>query len=433
MNTIYIDSKDGTTKVSIVEDDRLVEYYKEDSNKSKLLGNVYRGRVVNVLQGMEAAFVDIGVGRNAYLFIKDALNREQLLLKESITIGDLLKKGDEIIVQVIKEPLENKGPKVTTHISIPGRHMVLTPYSSKINVSKKIKEKDELTRLKLLGREIMIDQMGMIFRTVSSEKDPLVLKEEYEELVKIYVDIQNEKNFLPTPKLLYRELDLVEQTIRDYFNVSSTEIVVNDKDIYKYIINLDNLGDTNFSNKIKYQSDYDMEYHMNIQIDMKDALSRRVNLPSGGYIVIDETEALTAIDVNTGRYVGTLTLEDTILRTNIEASIEISRQLRLRDIGGIIIIDFIDMKKKEFVDIVMGKLETAFKKDKNKPYIVDITKLSLVEVVRKKNRPTLDTKTTYICPTCNGRGRIRKNEAWQQVLNLLNYFGVEPLNMGFKA
>ena len=154
-----------------------------------------------------------------------------------------------------------------------------------------------------------------------------------------------------------------------------------------------------------------MDYHMNIQIDMKEALSRRVQLPSGGYIVIDETEALTAIDVNTGRYVGTLTLEDTILRTNIEASIEIARQLRLRDIGGIIIIDFIDMKKREFVDIVMGKLEDAFKKDKNKPYVVDITKLSLVEVIRKKNRPTLDTKTTFICPTCNGRGRIRKNEA----------------------
>lgn len=411
MNTIYIDSKDGVNKISIVENDRLVEYYREDNSKAKLLGNVYRGRVVNVLQGMEAAFVDIGVGRNAYLFIKDALNKEQLYSNEKYTIDDVVKKGDELIVQVIKEPLENKGPKVTTHISIPGRNMVLTPYSNKVNVSKKIKDKDEIHRLRSLGHRVMKDKMGMIFRTVSNGRSDDILESEYEKLVEIHREIEGERNFLPTPKLIYRELDLIDQIIRDYFNIQTTKIIVNDKEIYQYIIKQHDLLEVDFQNSIKYDSQYDMDYHMNIQIDMKEALSRRVQLPSGGYIVIDETEALTAIDVNTGRYVGTLTLEDTILRTNIEASIEIARQLRLRDIGGIIIIDFIDMKKREFVDIVMGKLEDAFKKDKNKPYVVDITKLSLVEVIRKKNRPTLDTKTTFICPTCNGRGRIRKNEA----------------------
>ena len=411
MNTIYIDSKDGVNKISIVENDRLVEYYREDNSKAKLLGNVYRGRVVNVLQGMEAAFVDIGVGRNAYLFIKDALNKEQLYSNEKYTIDDVVKKGDELIVQVIKEPLENKGPKVTTHISIPGRNMVLTPYSNKVNVSKKIKDKDEIHRLRSLGHRVMKDNMGMIFRTVSNGRSDDILESEYEKLVEIHREIEGERNFLPTPKLIYRELDLIDQIIRDYFNIETTKIIVNDKEIYQYIIKQHDLLEVDFQNSIKYDSQYDMDYHMNIQIDMKEALSRRVQLPSGGYIVIDETEALTAIDVNTGRYVGTLTLEDTILRTNIEASIEIARQLRLRDIGGIIIIDFIDMKKREFVDIVMGKLEDAFKKDKNKPYVVDITKLSLVEVIRKKNRPTLDTKTTFICPTCNGRGRIRKNEA----------------------
>lgn len=412
MNKIYIDSKDGINKISIVEDDRLVEYYKEDNNKSKLLGNVYRGRVVNVLQGMEAAFVDIGVGRNAYLFIKDALTRDQLYSKEKYSIDDVVKKGDDIIVQVIKEPLENKGPKITTHLSIPGRNMVLTPYSNKVNVSKKIKDRDEITRLRTLGYKVMVDNMGMIFRTVSNNRADHILELEYNKLVDVFREIEAERNFLPTPKLIYRELDLIDQIIRDYFNIDTTGIIVNDKDIYQYILRQNNLLEVDFQNNVKYDSSYDMDYHMNIQMDMKEALSRKVSLPSGGYIVIDETEALTAIDVNTGRYVGNLTLEDTILRTNIEASIEIARQLRLRDIGGIIIIDFIDMKKKEFADIVLGKLESAFRRDKNKPYVVDITKLSLVEVIRKKNRPTLDNKTTLICPTCNGRGRIRKNEAW---------------------
>lgn len=411
MNTIYIDSRDGVNRICIVEDGRLVEYYKEDTGRHRLLGNVYRGRVVNILRGMEAAFVDIGEDRNAYLNVKDALGREMMYSKEKLTIDQVLKQGEDIIVQVVKEPLGNKGPKVTTHLSIPGRYMVLTPYSNRVNISKKIRDQDEIERLRHLGKEIERERMGMIFRTVSQGVESDLLREEYNDLVRKFEAIEGERNYLPTPKLIYSEPVLVLQILRDYFDESKTDVVTNSRDILEYLKTTTKLRDYNLGDRLTYDPNYNMDYHMNIQIDMKEALSRMVQLKSGGYIVIDETEALTAIDVNTGKYVGNLTLSDTIVRTNIEAAVEIARQVRLRDIGGIIIIDFIDMKVQDNIDIVLGKLDKEFRKDKNKPYVVGMTKLNLVEVVRKRNRPTLDKETTIVCPTCNGRGRIRKNEA----------------------
>lgn len=411
MNTIYIDSRDGVNRICIVEDGRLVEYYKEDTGRHRLLGNVYRGRVVNILRGMEAAFVDIGEDRNAYLNVKDALGREMMYSKEKLTIDQVLKQGEDIIVQVVKEPLGNKGPKVTTHLSIPGRYMVLTPYSNRVNISKKIRDQDEIERLRHLGKEIERERMGMIFRTVSQGVESDLLREEYNDLVRKFEAIEGERNYLPTPKLIYSEPVLVLQILRDYFDESKTDVVTNSRDILEYLKTTTKLRDYNLGDRLIYDPNYNMDYHMNIQIDMKEALSRMVQLKSGGYIVIDETEALTAIDVNTGKYVGNLTLSDTIVRTNIEAAVEIARQVRLRDIGGIIIIDFIDMKVQDNIDIVLGKLDKEFRKDKNKPYVVGMTKLNLVEVVRKRNRPTLDKETTIVCPTCNGRGRIRKNEA----------------------
>ncbi len=411
MNTIYIDSRDGVNRICIVEDDRLVEYYKEDTQRHRLLGNVYRGRVQNILQGMEAAFVDIGEEKNAYLNIKDALDMEMMYKKEKHAINQVLTQGEDIIVQVVKEPLGNKGPKVTTHLSIPGRYMVLTPYSNRVNISKKIRIQEEIDRLRSLGKDIQTKQMGMIFRTVSNGVESELLSEEYTELVDIFESIEAEKNYLPTPKLIYSEPVLILQILRDYFDETKTNVVTNNKELLKRLKTTSKLKDYNLQDRLTYDPLYNMDYHMNIQMDMKEALSRRVQLKSGGYIVIDETEALTVVDVNTGKYVGFITLDDTIVRTNIEAAVEIARQIRLRDIGGIVIIDFIDMKSKDNIDIVLKNLEKEFRKDKNKPYVVDITKLSLVEVVRKRNRPTLDKETTLVCPTCNGRGRIRKNEA----------------------
>jgi ribonuclease G len=407
MNYIFIDSGETSNRVGIVEDNRLVEFYSEDVNNESLLGNVYRARVVNVLQGMDAAFVDIGIGKNAYLHLKDALNLERLYTKQKYEINDVIRAGDDLIVQVIKEPLGSKGPKVTTHISIPGRYIVLTPFSNKVNVSRKIKSKDEIERLKIIGNTIKIDDMGIIFRTVSEGIEDHYLEEEYETLCDIYNKIEGERNFLPTPKLLYKDINMVYQIVRDNFNEKNTKIIINNQEIYNNILLLDDYFSCNLEGNINLDLSFTIEDDMKVQMDIKEALERKVTLNSGGYIVIDETEALTAIDVNTGKYIGAYSLGDTVLKTNIEAAEEIARQIRLRDIGGIIIVDFIDMKDQAHINKVLSKMAEKFKKDRNKPHIVDVTKLCLVEVTRKKTRPTLDNKITLICPTCGGKGRIR--------------------------
>ncbi|MDD2446711.1 MAG: Rne/Rng family ribonuclease [Tissierellia bacterium] len=410
MNYIFIDSDGENTKVGIVEEGRLAEFYSEDNNKAGLYGNVYRGRVTNVLKGMDAAFVDIGQEKNAYLHLNDALHLDQLYTKEKYNLEDVIRGGEEIIVQVIKEPLGTKGAKVTTHISLPGRYLVLTPYSNKINISKKILNNNEISRLKEIGKKIRKDNIGIIFRTVSVGVDKSLLEDEYQALMEIYQKIEGQRNFLPTPKLLYKDLDLVYQIVRDKFNDRDSKIIVNNKEIYKNLLLLDDYFLDKLVERIELNLDFSVDNHMSIQMDIKEALDRKVSLKSGGYIVIDETEALTAIDVNTGKYIGVFSLDDTVLRTNLEAAVEISRQIRLRDIGGIVIIDFIDMKDDEHISNVLSKLSKAFSKDRNKPVIVDVTKLCLVEITRKKTRPTLDSQVTTICPTCNGIGRVRINK-----------------------
>ncbi|TJX14771.1 Rne/Rng family ribonuclease [Tissierella creatinini] len=408
MNYIFIDSNEQLNRVGIVEDNRLVEYYSEELEDESLLGNVYRGRVTNVLHGMDAAFIDIGEGKNAYLHLKDALRLEQLYTGVKYDLDEVIKGGEDVIVQVIKEPLGTKGPKVTTHISIPGRFIVLTPYSRKINISKKIRNPEEVHRLKEIGQRIQIKEMGIIFRTVSEGVEENILKEEYDSLLEIYSKIDGERNYLPTPKLLYKDLNLVYQVVRDNFNKTNTRIIVNSEEVYRNLLVLNDYFSDKLEDKTVLEPDFSIENDMKIQLGIKEALDRKVTLNSGGYIVIDETEALTAIDVNTGKYIGNFSLGETVLRTNLEAAEEIARQIRLRDIGGVIIVDFIDMKDENHISKVLSRMNDAFKKDRNKPHIVDLTKLFLVEITRKKTRPTLDAKVSLICPTCNGRGRIRK-------------------------
>lgn len=405
MNQIFIDVNSGLSRIAIIEDDHLVEFYEEDSSNESLLGNIYRARVVNVLQGMDSAFVDIGEGKNAYLHVKDALEKEKMYDKEKHRINQVLKGGEELIVQVTKEPLGNKGPKITTHISLPGRYIVITPFSNRINVSKKINDSEEIQRLKELGEALKKDDIGMIFRTVVEGVDRSLIEEEYAFLTDIYDKILLEKNFLPTPKLIYSELGLVYQTIRDNFKDDS-KVVVNNKEVYENLKVYNNYLSLS-NDQMEYDSKFSIDDDSKIQAGIKEALNRKVDLKSGGYIIIDETEALTAIDINTGKFTGSYSLKDTVLKTNLEACKVIARQIKLRDIGGIIIIDFIDMREQEHIDIILSELARCFESDKNKPRIVDITKLCLVEVTRKKNRATLDSKVSSICPKCNGRGRIR--------------------------
>lgn len=406
MMYIFIDSSKDLNRVGIVEDGRLVEFHLEKKGQKKLVGNIYRGRVVNVLQGMEAAFVNIGESKNAYLNVKDALPRELMYTNQKCNISDIVKSGEEIIVQVVKEPYGNKGAKVTTHIEIPGRFIVFTPFSNKINISKKITDIERINYLKEVGERIIRDDMGLIFRTASEYVDESILKEEYDILHDIYKKIQKEKNFLPCPKLIYKEPTLAYQIIRDNYNENTEKIIVNSKDVYNELIQMEEYFPFKFSDKLKLNPDFSIDYDTVIQKDIRIALEKKVPLKSGGYLVIDETEALTVIDVNTGKYTGISSLEDTILKTNLEAAEEIARQIRLRDIGGIIIIDFIDMRDDSHEDLVLNTLREYIKKDKIKVNIIDITKLGLVELTRKKIRRSLSSDFYKTCPTCNGRGNI---------------------------
>lgn len=406
MNYIFIDKKDEVEKVGIVESNKLVEFYIDYDKEQKLVGNIYRGRVVNVLSGMDAAFVDIGEGKNAYLYIKNAMPKGGKYIKGSVNINDLIKNGQEIIVQVIKEPSENKGAKVTRHITLPGRFIVLTPFSNKISVSRKIDDAEERERLISMGRKIQIEDMGMVFRTRSEKINEDILSQEYHRLISTYKKIEREKNFLPCPKLIYKEMDLSHKIIRDGFSEKIEKIIVNDKDKYNSLLEYINIICPYLKDRLYYDEDFDIIYDKTIMKGINTALSRKVHLKSGGYIVIDETEALTAVDVNTGKFVGKKNLEDTIVKTNLEACEEIARQIRLRDISGIIIIDFIDMKKDSDIALVLENLEKNLKCDRNRANIVDITKLGLVELTRKKIRNSLSSNFIKKCANCDGRGKL---------------------------
>lgn len=407
MNYIFIESDKEKNYIAIVEDDRLVEYFVEEKTKKKILGNIYRARVENVLRGMEAAFVNIGEGKNAYLYISDALSKEQRFSNQKYSIEKLLKAGDEVIVQVIKESFGNKGPKVTTNLSIPGRYIVITPFQRGINISRKINSFDEVERLKKIGESFEKDDVGVIFRTASKGVEEEIILEEYKYLLNSYEKIEEQRNFLPTPKLIHKETNLVQKIVRDNFNEKKHEIRVNNEEVYEDLLGLEDSFSMDIKEKLVLDKDLDFKYNSIIQKGLTIGLSRNVKLKSGGSIVIDSMEALTAIDVNTRKYTGTSCLDTTIININLEAAEEIAKQIRLRNIGGIIIIDFIDMKSIGDNERLMDDLERFFSKDKNKPYIVDITKLGLVEVTRKKERPTLESELLTLCPTCEGRGRIK--------------------------
>lgn len=406
MNYIFIDSKDEIQKVGLVEEDRLVEFYMEEKNNKKTLGNIYRGRVESVVKGMDAAFIDIGEEKNAYIHLNQALPRDKMYKNEKYSIDEILKEGQDIIVQITKEAAATKGARVTRHIEIKGRYMVLTPYSNRVNISKKIYKSEEISRLKSIARDNIKDRIGLIFRTASMDIESEKILEEYNMLVDIYKKLEREKNFLPCPKLVYSEPDLGYQIIRDLFNDDICKIKVNDKDYYHYLIQMDNNYPFKFSHKLELDRDFSISLDQNLYAAIKTSLNRRVDLKSGAYILIDQLEAFTVIDVNTGSFTGKRSLKDTVIKTNIEAAREIARQIRLRDIGGIILIDFITMRSKRDEDKLIAMFKSYIKKDRNKVNFIDITKLGIVEITRTQKRKSNISKYYSICPACKGTGKI---------------------------
>lgn len=411
MNEIIIDVGLYENRVAIMEDDELVEIFHERKEDNKIQGNVYKGKVVNVLPGMQAAFINIGLSKNAFLYVRDAVPKS-LLKKDKntkdISIKDLVKQGQEILVQVVKEPYGTKGARVTTHITLPGRYLVLMPFNTYVGVSRKINNEEERERLKGIAEDIRPEGMGLILRTASRDKTEEELKQDIDYLLNIYSKIKKEESIGSCPRLINKDFDLLGRTIRDMFTRKIDKVLINDKDKYDELMELANIVSPNLKSRIHYFDRKDDLFSISgIDTTIKKALDRKVWLKSGGYIIIDETEALTSIDVNTGKFVGSINLKDTVYKTNIEAAKEIAKQLRLRNIGGIIIIDFIDMTNKEDEANLLNIFRSELKKDRTKTTVLGITQLGLLEMTRKKSRNKLSTRLMSECPCCNGTSKIK--------------------------
>lgn len=411
MNQIIIDVGLQENRVAVTEDGELAELYIEKDDNKRTVGNIYKGRVVNVLPGMQAAFVDIGLEKNAFLYVKDAIPKEMLSNRKinikDISIKDVIKSGQDIIVQVIKEPFGNKGARVTTHITIPGRHIVLMPYTDYVGVSRRISDEKERDRLREIVESIKPSNMGLILRTASEGLDIEDFRDDIKFLLRVLNKIDSERNLGFAPRVMYKDLDLIHRTVRDLFTKNIHKLIINSREEFKSIVELVEMISPHLKSRIEYfDISHDIFGYFGIEQAINRALDRKVWLKSGGYVIIDETEALTSIDVNTGKYVGSTNLEDTVLRTNMEAAKEIAKQLRLRNIGGIIIIDFIDMNNEGNEYKVLKILENELKKDRTKSTVLGMTQLGLVEMTRKKVRSRLTTKLLMECPYCNGTGKV---------------------------
>lgn len=397
------------TTVVVVEDGQLVELYVERDIDERVVGNIYKGIVKNILPGMQAAFVDIGLERNAFLYVSD-IPSSQYINKEGeqhlLPIQSLLKEGQEIMVQISKEPVGSKGARITSQITIPGRFLVLLPTVEHVAVSRRIQEEKERNRLLNLAESLKPEKMGLIVRTVGEGATLTELEKDRDHLLRIWTQIDNCYETSPPGHNVYKDLMLSQRILRDIFSDDVNRLMVNSRSLYSQVIDFVQLMEPRLKGRVFVCNMEELFEKYNVEYEMKQALDRKVWMKNGSYLIIDRTEALTVIDVNTGKYVGSKDLVDTVLRTNLEACKEIARQLRIRNIGGIIIIDFIDMNEPAHKAKVLQAFEEELKKDKVRTHILGITPLGLVEITRKKVRQSLDSTLERTCPLCQGKGRI---------------------------
>src|SRR5512136_1075843 len=425
---LVINTAAHETRIALIENGTIAELYIERSRVKGIVGNIYKGKVIRVLPGMQAAFVDIGLEKAAFLYVADvfeAIEEFESFMdgngkKEEPTEGDgpmfhpihpieeLLQEGQELLVQVSKEPIGTKGARITSHISLPGRHLVYMPTVDHVGVSRRIEDETERERLKEIVERIKSPGSGFIVRTVSEGKSEEDLIADLNYLTKLWEEVVKKNEKAHAPSLIHSDLDVTQKVVRDILTEAVDRIVVDSKPEHDRIVQFI----TTFMPKMKYSIElYDEEEpifdHYGLEVEISRALGRKVWLKSGGYIIIEQTEALTAIDVNTGRYVGKHNLEDTILKTNLEAVKEIAYQLRLRNIGGIIIVDFIDMERKQSRESVVQLLVDALKKDRIKTFVYPISELGLVQLTRKRTRENVVTMLSESCPTCDGSGYVK--------------------------
>lgn len=398
------------TRVALVEDGRAAEFYVERPGQASLVGNIYKGRVENVLAGMEAAFVDIGLERNGFLYV-DEVVRPELRPGRPKKITELLQGGHEILVQVVRDPMGSKGPRLTTQLGLAGRYSVYLPGAGSSGVSRRlpVQERDRLRRV---VKQLNDVRGGIIVRTAAEGVELDALARDLRFLQKIWGRIEHQVKTTKAPALVYAEADLAVRSVRDVPRQDFGTVVVDDAAAQRRIVNYLRAVAPELTEQVEfYQGAVPLFEKYGLEPQMRKALARRVDLPSGGYIVIDHTEAMTVIDVNTGRYVGRRHLEETTVKTNVEACREIVRQLRLRDIGGIIVIDFIDMTIASNRDAVLKALEVELQQDRTKTYVVELSPLGLVEMTRQNTSKGLREVVTVPCPQCRGGGRVMSEDS----------------------
>ena len=392
MKEIIVNSTKEKNTIVFVENGKLLEKYEEYDGLQRLEGNIYLGKITDILPGMQAAFVDIGDTQNAFLHIKDILpkasnktgNKNEDLNKYDIK--DYVKIGMPVIVQVKKDKTGKKGAKVSTNLNISGKFVVIIPNSEFVTISQKIEDNDEILRLTNIVNDCKIENYGVIIRTSAINATKQEIKEDIQKVIQIYQNIKNQSQYIieeneNIPSLLYEKGNIINRLLIDVGNQGLDRIVVNDKDVYENVLELLKKYNLNIDVKLIEQNSILDLYNLERQIEK--ISNRKVWLDCGGFITIDQTEALTAIDVNSGKFTGKENIEKTVLKVNSEATVEIAKQIRARDIGGIIIVDYIDMDNKEDEEIVQNLLLENLKKDRAKTQVVGFTKLHLLDMTRK--------------------------------------------------
>ena len=425
---ILINANPRETRVAIIEDDQLVELLVDRPEARRMVGDIYLGRVEAVLPGIQAAFVDIGTEKSAFLHASDLVypedeesegdddgedddedtERGRRRRAKAPAIQEVLKRGQDLIVQVSKEPISTKGPRVTAQVSLAGRFLVYMPFAERVGVSRKIGDREARKRLRAQVEEVLPkDSGGVIVRTVGEDVTKETLERELTTLIGQWKRIKRKTHFVRAPALVHRETSLTRGLMRDVFSTKVEQVTVDSKQVHNEILEYLKGIAPELSDRIKlYEDQTPLFDKANIEQELRDLFKRRCDLPSGGYLIIEPTEALVSVDINSGRYTGKKDPEKTILKTNIEAAREVARQARLRDLGGIIVCDFIDMETKSNRDKVLQELRTHLGRDRARTKAFSVSELGLIEMTRQRVRQSHLQNMTEACPTCHGTGRV---------------------------
>ena len=429
---ILINSGIREVRAAVISGGNVSELFIERLNKKSVAGNIYKGKVVKVLPGMQSAFVEIGLQKAAFLHVADIYtgSNDEINYDEEISddenmehkssenvetvthhytpIQEILTEGQEIIVQVAKDAIATKGARLTTHLTIPGRYLVLMPGYEHIGISRKIENEEERERLKNILMSLRPAGMGLIARTVSDGLSSEELAADLEYIKGVWAGVETVIEKSNAPSLVYEDHNLIYKILRDVVTSDTSRILIDNKEDYEKMQEFFNNHLSNLDLKIEYYDGEEPLFDLyNVEIEVNRLLDKKVWLRSGGSIIIDQAEALTVIDVNTGKYVGRQNFDDTILKTNLEACKEIAHQLKMRNIGGIIIVDFIDMERMEDREKMLSTLEQYLKEDRAKTSVVNISPLGLVEITRKRVRDSVIRMMSEPCPYCEGKGVIK--------------------------